>query len=390
MIPYGRHSIDDQDIQAVVAQLRSGSLTQGKTVEEFENHIKNYVGATYAVAVSSGSAGLHMAYQAVDMKEGDTLLTSPITFVATTNAAIHLGANVTFADIEEDTLNISPVSIEEKLKENKNIKIISPVHFGGLACDMKLIKEKSNKTKSFIVEDAAHALGSAYQDGSLVGNCKYSDMTVFSFHPVKAIAAGEGGMITTNDEGLYRKLLRLRSHGINKLNDDFLIKEQGYTNDLKNPWYYEMQQIGYNYRITDIQCALAISQLKKLDKFIDKRKELALEYDKAFRSFKYCQPAQIMNRNNSGIHLYILRIDFNNLGKSRAEVMSEMKSMGIGSQVHYIPIPMHPFYTKLGHSYNDYPVSLKYYEQALSIPLFYELTDQDQKHVINSLMEVIG
>ena len=390
MIPYGRHSIDDQDIQAVVAQLRSGSLTQGTTVEEFENHIKNYVGAIYAVAVSSGSAGLHMAYQAVDMKEGDTLLTSPITFVATTNAAIHLGANVTFADIEEDTLNISPVSIQKKLNENKNIKIVSPVHFGGLACDMKLIKEKINDTNSFIVEDAAHALGSAYSDGSLVGNCKYSDMTVFSFHPVKAIAAGEGGMITTNDEGLYRKLLRLRSHGINKLNDDFLIKDQGFANGLQNPWYYEMQQIGYNYRITDIQCALAISQLKKLDKFIDKRKELALEYDKAFKNFKYCQPAQILNRNNSGIHLYILRIDFNNLGKSRAEVMHEMKSMGIGSQVHYIPVPMHPFYKKLGHSYKDYPVSLKYYEEALSIPLFYELTNQDQKHVIHSLMEIIG
>ena len=390
MIPYGRHFIDEEDIQAVVSQLKSGSLTQGTTVEKFENLVKNYVGAKYAVAVSSGSAGLHIAYQAVDMKKGDTLLTSPITFVATTNAAIHLGANVLFADIEEDTLNISPIHIQKKLNENKNIKIISPVHFGGLACDMKLIKEKANASKSYIVEDAAHALGSAYQDGSLVGNCKYSDMTVFSFHPVKAIAAGEGGMVTTNDEGLYRKLLRLRSHGINKLNDDFLIKDQGYTNGSANPWYYEMRQIGYNYRITDIQCALAISQLKKLDKFLDKRKELALKYDKAFKNFKYCQPAQIQNRNNSGIHLYILRIDFNNLGKTRSKVMAEMISMGIGSQVHYIPVPMHPFYTKLGHSYNNYPVSLKYYQEALSIPLFYELTDQDQKYVIKSLAEIIG
>jgi len=290
MIPYGRHHIDDDDINAVVTLMKSGWLTQGPTVELFEKSIAKYVGAKYAVAVSSGSVALHMTLLAAGLDEKSKLITSPITFVSSANAALYIGATPLFTDIDPETINMSVESLSEKIKEIPDIDVVVPVHFSGVPCDMNDIKKVADDNELIVIEDAAHALGSSYLDGSKIGCCKHSLMTIFSFHPVKTIAAGEGGMITTNDEKLYRKLLRLRSHGINKLDDPYLAVEEAYTGEIRNPWYYEMRELGFNYRITDIQCALGLSQLKKIDKFISRRREIAKMYDTLFQDIPHCQP----------------------------------------------------------------------------------------------------
>jgi UDP-4-amino-4,6-dideoxy-N-acetyl-beta-L-altrosamine transaminase len=390
MIPYGKHHIDEEDIQAVVNVLRGGILTQGPIIEQFEHEIAAYVGARYAVAVSSATAGLHLAALAAGVSPGSTLITSPITFVASANAGMYAGGNVAFADIDPQTINMSPTSLKIALANNPNTKAVISVHFAGLPCDMPAIKLLADHARAVIIEDAAHALGGSYPEGGKVGSCLYSLMTVFSFHPVKAIAAGEGGMITTNDEAVYRKLLRLRSHGINKLDDKLEIASQAKTNGEVNPWYYEMQELGFHYRITDMQCALALSQLKKLDQFISRRRILAKKYDERFATFKNCRPAQSMGRDLSGHHIYILRINFNSLGLNRAELMKKLKDQGIGSQVHYIPVPMQPYYRNLGLNLNDFPDAINYYEEALSIPLFYDLTDAQQEHIVSVLQDLVG
>lgn len=286
MIPYGKHHVEEDDIQAVAAVLRGGVLTQGPAVEAFESAIAGYVGAKYAIAVSSGTAGLHLAAMVAGVGPGAALITSPITFVASANAGLYAGGRVVFADVDFGTVNMSPASLEKALADNSDVKAIVPVHFAGLPCDMLAIKSLADKAGAAVIEDAAHALGATYSNGSKVGCCENSLMTVFSFHPVKAIAAGEGGMITTNDETVYRRLLRLRSHGINKLNDPLLLSGQAYTDGVLNPWYYEVQELGFHYRITDIQCALGLSQLKKLDKFLERRRILVERYDAAFLTMK--------------------------------------------------------------------------------------------------------
>lgn len=389
MIPYGKHHIDDEDIQAVVDVLRSGVLTQGPAVEAFENAVAEYVGVKFAVAVSSGTAALHLAALAAGVGPGTTLATSPITFVASANAGLYTGGGVVFADIDPITVNMSPDSLHKTLEENSNVRAVVPVHFAGLPCDMPAIKLVADTFGVAVIEDAAHALGATYLDGRRVGSCAYSQMTIFSFHPVKAIAAGEGGMITTNDELLYRKLLRLRSHGINKLDDPWLLPNQAFTGELLNPWYYEMQELGYHYRICDIQCGLALSQFAKLDMFIARRRAIAEKYDAAFKGFRNCRPAQIDVMNSSGRHLYVLRIDFDALSISRAKFMQLLRARGIGCQVHYIPVVAHPFYQRRGYSIEDYPQTLNYYKQCLSIPLFYDLTDEQQAQVIDVLTELI-
>src|SRR3989338_1329994 len=282
MIPYGKHHIDEEDIQAVVDVLRSGILTQGPAIEAFEQAVAKYVNAKYAVALSSGTAALHLAALAAGVCPGKSLVTSPITFVASANAALYAGGRVVFADIDPETINMSPDSLRKELTNNPDVRAIVPVHFAGLPCDMPAIKAAADQAGAIVIEDAAHALGATYPDGRRVGSCAYSQMTIFSFHPVKAIAAGEGGMITTNDEAIYRKLLRLRSHGINKLEDPFQLPEQAETDGVRDPWYYEMQELGFHYRITDMQCGLALSQLKKLDRFIARRLALVKKYDEAF------------------------------------------------------------------------------------------------------------
>lgn len=385
MIPYGKHHIDEDDIQAVVDVLRSGVLTQGSAVEEFERGIADYVGAKYAVAVSSGTAALHLAALAAGVGPGTTLITSPITFVASANAGLYAGARVAFADIDPETINMLPTALAATLAANPDTKAIIPVHFAGLPCDMPAIKSLADKAGAAVIEDAAHALGAIYPDGQRVGCCAHSQMTIFSFHPVKAIAAGEGGMITTNDEVIFRKLLRLRSHGINKLDDPFLLPEQAFTDSMQNPWYYEMQELGFHYRITDIQCGLAISQLKKLDKFISRRRALANRYDAVFSNLESCRPAQLAGGELSGRHLYVLRIDFDLMGISRAKFMHALRTSEIITQVHYMPIHMQPYYRGLGFDPQSCPNAQQYFREALSIPLYYGLTDQQQSFVIEKL-----
>lgn len=390
MIPYGKHHIDEEDIQAVVGVLRSGTLTQGPAIESFEQAIADYVGVKYAVAVSSGTAALHLSALAAGVGPCTSLITSPITFVASANAALYAGGRVVFADIDPDTVNMSPSALSNALANNPDARAVIPVHFAGLPCDMPAIKSIAEQAGVTVIEDAAHALGAQYPDGQRVGSCAYSHMTIFSFHPVKAIAAGEGGMITTNDEAIYRKLLRLRSHGINKLDDPLQMPEQAETDGIRDPWYYEMQELGFHYRITDMQCGLALSQLKKLDRFIARRRELVNKYDGAFADMRNCRPAQTAGRDRSGHHLYVLRIDFDSIGLSRAQLMQELKSRGIGSQVHYIPVPAHPHYRRLGFKPEDYPNAKKYYQEALSIPLFFDLTDDQQGRVISAIKELVG
>ena len=389
MIPYGKHHIDEADIQAVVDVLRSGVLTQGPAVEAFELAIANYVGAKYAIAVSSATAALHLAALVAGVGPGTTLITSPITFVASANAGLYAGGDVAFADIDPSTVNMCPVALKVALEKNPNTKAVIPVHFAGLSCDMPAIKKLSDDVGAAVIEDAAHALGASYPDGRRVGCCAHSLMTIFSLHPVKSIAAGEGGVITTNDDVAYRKLLRLRSHGINKLDDQFIEIEQSRTNGQLNPWYYEMQELGYHYRITDMQCALALSQFGKLDKFISRRRELVKRYDAAFSTLPNCRPAQNTGRDNSGHHLYVIRVNFKATDLTRPEMMAKLKSQGIGTQVHYIPVPMQPYYLKDKLTVAQYQNARDYYDEALSLPLFFDLTDSQQDHVISCIGELL-
>ncbi len=390
MIPYGKHYIDEDDIAAVVEVLRDGWLTQGPKIAELESAIADYVGVKYAVAVSSGTAALHLAAITAGVGPGTSLVTSPITFIASANAALYAGGRPVFADIDPDTINMSPENLQGVLQKNPDTRAIVPVHFAGLPCDMSEIKSIADSSGAVVIEDAAHALGARYPDGQRVGCCSHSLMTIFSFHPVKVIAAGEGGMITTNDKAIYQRLLRLRSHGINKLDDPFQLPEQAETNGVRNPWYYEMQELGFNYRITDIQCSLALSQFNKLEKFIERRRNLAMRYAKGFADIKNIRPAQNRGQDNSGHHLYTIRINFEAAGVSRSELMNELKTRKIGSQVHYIPVTTQPHYQRLGFRTEDFPNAQKYYEEALSIPLFYELTEKQQDYVISQLGELLA
>ena len=388
-IPYGRHHVDRSDVQAVVNILEGGMLTQGPAIETFERSVAEYVGARYAVAVSSGTAALHIAALAAGIEPGQTLLTSPVTFVASANCALYAGGNVAVADIDPATANMSPEMLEAVLQVNGPPRAIVPVHFAGLPCDMVAIGRLAQAADACVIEDASHALGATYEDGRRVGCCSHSQMTVFSFHPVKAIAAGEGGMITTNDESIYRHLLRLRSHGINKMDDRFELPAQASRDGVQFPWYYEMQELGFNYRITDLQCALATSQMGKLDRFVSRRRELVERYDAAFEGMQHCRPAQREGGDRSAHHLYVLRIDFDAIGLGRERLMLELRSRNIGTQVHYIPVTMQPYYQNLGFQPGDYPASQQYYREALSIPLFFDLTDEQQDYVIDNLRELL-
>jgi len=389
VIPYGRHCLDEADINAVVEVLRGGALTQGPKIAEFEAAIASYVGVRYAVAVSSGTAGLHLACMAADVGAGDLVMTSPITFVASANCARYVGARPIFADIDPVTLNLSAAAMREAGQSAGGVKAVIPVHFAGLPCDMGAIAAVAEEWGAVVIEDAAHALGATYPDGGRVGNCAHSLMTVFSFHPVKAIAAGEGGMITTNDEAVYRRLLRLRSHGINKADDPLLNSEAAYECGEFNLWYYEMQELGFNYRITDIHSALALSQLRKLDRFIARRKELVARYDVALGGMTTLKPAQPVAREHSAHHLYPVRIDFTKAGLTRTQLMGRLRERGIGTQVHYIPVHFHPYYQSLGQQPGAYPCAEAFYREALSLPLYFSLSDSEQDGVVSILRELV-
>ena len=401
MIPYGKHYIDEADIAAVTEVLRNGLLTQGPKIDEFERTVAKYVGVNYAVAVSSATAALHIACMAAGVKQGEAVITSANTFVASSNAVLYCGGKPLFTDIDPDNLGMSVNSLQKLLAENLSVKVVMPVHFAGLAASMKEIKEVSDHYSVSVIEDAAHALGATYECGSKVGSCKFSDMTCFSFHPVKGVTSGEGGLITTNCPEKYKKLLMLRSHGICKGNFDFPGISSGLTNDLLkpdrafhngklNPWYYEMQDLGYNYRITNFQAALALSQLNKLDKFIKRRREIAERYDNWFQNSTDVEIKQHATRNISSLHLYTIKINFEKFGISRGDFMRQLQNRGIGSQVHYIPVPMQPYYEALGFEIKDYPFALEYYNQALSIPIFFTLENAEVDHIAQTISTLLA
>ena len=380
MIGYGHQYIDDSDIEAVVKVLKSDYLTQGPSVTKFEHKICAITGAKYCVSVSNATAGLHIAVAALELEEDVEGITTPNTFLASSNCMVYNKVKPVFADINPVSYNIDPTEIEKHI--NSKTKLLIPVHFAGLPCDMDKISTIAKAHNLYVIEDAAHAIGSQYADGSYVGNCKYSDMTVFSFHPVKTITTGEGGAVTTNDEKLYQRLLMLRSHGTTK-DEKLLTKNPG-------PWYYEMQTLGFNYRMTDMQAALGYSQLLKLDFFKKRRREVVALYNKAFSDMKYLKTPTEPKTVSSCFHLYATQIEFASLGKTRSQVMAELRERGIGTQVHYIPVPTQPYYKETyGYKDGDYPNAEKYYEQELSLPLYPGLSDEDVMAVIKAVKEVI-
>ncbi|MBN1824465.1 MAG: UDP-4-amino-4,6-dideoxy-N-acetyl-beta-L-altrosamine transaminase [Endomicrobiales bacterium] len=376
-IPYGHQWIGQDDIKAVVKALKSDWLTQGPLIKAFEDAVCKYTGAKYAVAVANGTAALHVACLAAGLGRGDEGITSPITFVASANCMALCGARPVLADIDPDTLNIDPGEVEKKVTERT--KVLIPVHFTGRPCDMERISLIAKKRNIKVIEDAAHALGSQYRSGGRwmkVGSCEYSDMAILSFHPVKHITTGEGGMVLTNNKEYYEQLMIYRTHGITKSQDLLRNTDEG-------EWYYEMQKLGLNYRITDFQCALGIEQLKKLERFVAKRRELVKLYGDLLAGSDKFTLVKEPQDTRSSYHLFVIMLKNPDI---RKQVYREMRSKGIGLQVHYVPVHLHPYYTDtFGYRHGDYPNAEKYYRAALTLPLFPAMTRKDAEYVVKTL-----
>ena len=372
MIQYGKQSIDEDDIQAVIDVLRGDYLTTGPKVKEFEQVVCDYTGAKYAVAIANGTAALHAACFAAGIGIGDEVITTPITFAASANCVLYCGGTPVFADIKADTYNIDTEDIRRKI--TNRTKAIIPVHFTGQPCEMDEIHAIAKEYGLVVIEDAAHALGADYK-GIKIGGM--SDMTIFSFHPVKHITTGEGGMILTNDEKLYERLILFRSHGITR-NERFMTHNEG-------GWYYQQLELGYNYRITDIQCALGISQMKKLDRFVARRRKLVERYNEAFSGMQelVC-PKQQEGCHNSW-HLYVIQVK----NGRRKEIYDKLQEKGIGVNVHYIPVYKHPYYQENGYENVKCVNAEKLYEQMISLPLYYSLTDEEQEYIIDVIKELV-
>ncbi|MCR4435055.1 MAG: UDP-4-amino-4,6-dideoxy-N-acetyl-beta-L-altrosamine transaminase [Clostridiales bacterium] len=376
-VPYGRQWIEEDDIQAVVEVLRGNYLTTGPKIEEFESKLAEAVGAKYAVAVSSGTAALHAACFAAGINRGDEVITSPMTFAATANCVLYMGARPVFADIDPQTYNIDPSDIRKKI--TPKTKAIIPVHFTGQPCAVDEIMDIARQYNLAVIEDGAHALGAEY-NGRRIG--AIGDMTTFSFHPVKHITTGEGGAVTTNSRELYERLLMFRSHGITR--------EAAKLTDSHGPWYYEQQFLGYNYRMTDIQAALGVSQLDKLDRFLRKRREYADRYNRAFEGFDGVVPHYQPPNSISAWHLYVIRLELEKLRASRKQIFEELLARNIGVNVHYIPVYYHPYYRKMGYGKGLCPNAETFYERAITLPLYPKMEVEDIDYVIKNVKAVVG
>jgi UDP-4-amino-4,6-dideoxy-N-acetyl-beta-L-altrosamine transaminase len=380
VIPYGKQDISQADIDAVVEVLRSDFLTQGPKVPDFERKVAEHVGAKHALAVNSATSALHIACRALGLGKGDWLWTTPITFVASANCGLYCGAKVDFVDTDPRTYNLCPRALEAKLQkaklENCLPKVLVAVHFCGQPCEMEAIHRLSQQYSFCIIEDASHAIGGKYQ-GEFIGNGRYSDITVFSFHPVKIVTTAEGGMALTNDEQLASQMDLLRSHGITR--DISLM-----THEPDGPWYYQQVELGFNYRMTELQAALGISQMDRLDSFVVRRHELARRYDELLKDLPVITPWQHPD-SYSGFHLYVIRLQLDAISKTHREVFEALREQGIGVNLHYIPVHTQPYYRLMGFKPDDFPEAIQYYREAISLPMFQGLMDEQQDEVVRAL-----
>ncbi len=379
-IPYGRQSINQADIQAVVEVLQSDLLTQGSAVPAFEQAVSNYCGSQHAVAVNSATSALHLACRALGVGQGDIVWTSPITFVASANCALYCGASVDFVDIDPHTYNMGVEQLEAKLiaakQTGKLPKVVIPVHLCGQSCEMEPIYQLGQEYGFSIIEDASHAIGGKYQ-GQPIGNCRYSDITVFSFHPVKIITTGEGGMALTNSQPLADKMILLRSHGMTR-------DPARMTHEPDGGWYYQQIDLGFNYRMTDIQAALGISQMQRLDEFVKRRYEIAGQYDQLLADLPLTLPWQHPDSDSSW-HLYVIRLKLDQIAKTHKEVFDDLREQGIGVNVHYIPVHTQPYYQAMGLEEGSFPEAEHYYHEAMSLPMFPAMPNEQQDTVCSML-----
>lgn len=385
MIPYGRQDITDADIDAVVEVLKSDYLTQGPKVPAFEQALGDKVGARHALAMNSATSALHLACLALDLDAGDWLWTSPVTFVASANCGLYCGARVDFVDIDPETYNISPEALEKKLieaeQQGRLPSVVVAVHLSGQPCDMQAIHALGQRYGFRIIEDASHAIGGKYLE-EYIGNGRYSDITVFSFHPVKIITSAEGGMAVTNDSVLFEKMALLRSHGITR--DDTSMRSASH-----GPWYYEQTALGYNYRMTELQAALGLSQLERLDEYVERRHSLARRYNERLAELPLKTPYQT-DTGYSAFHLYIVRLDLTRIATDHRTVFEYLREQGIGVNLHYIPVHLQPYYEDLGFAQGDFPEAEAYYREAISLPLYPGLTESDQDEVIRVLTQALS
>lgn len=384
-IPYGRQDINEEDVQAVIDVLHSDFLTQGPAVPAFEQAVSQYCGANHALAMNSATSALHVACLALGVGKGDIVWTSPITFVASANCALYCGASVDFVDIDPHTYNMSAkklrIKLEEAQQHNRLPKVVIPVHLCGQSCEMVQIHKLSKEFGFRVIEDASHAIGGRYQD-QLIGNCRYSDITIFSFHPVKIITTGEGGMALTNDVELAEKMSLLRSHGITR-------NPSQMTHEPDGAWYYQQVDLGFNYRMTDMQAALGVSQIQRLDGFVAKRHDLAKRYDKLLVGLPINLPWQHPD-SYSGLHLYVIRLKLDKISSTHREVFDALRKQEIGVNLHYIPVHTQPYYSQFGFKQGDFQEAESYYSQAISLPIYPNLLKTDQDHVIETLKKVLN
>ncbi|ETX12595.1 spore coat protein [Marinomonas ushuaiensis DSM 15871] len=384
MIPYGKQDIIQADIDAVVAVLKSDFLTQGPQVPAFEKALINATGANYALAVNSATSALHIACLALELGAGDILWTTPITFVASANCGLYCGAEVDFVDIDPATYNLCPQALRLKLieakKQNRLPKVLVAVHLCGQPCDMKAIHALAVEYGFKVIEDASHAIGGRYLD-SPIGSCEFSDITVFSFHPVKIVTTAEGGATLTNDETLANKMALYRSHGITR--DKSLME-----NTPHGSWYYEQIDLGFNYRMTELQAALGVSQIARLEAFVATRHRLASRYYEKLNDLPITLPYQLPN-SYSGLHLFVIRLDLSRISKTHKGVFDELRANGIGVNLHYIPVHLQPYYQRMGFKLGDFPYAESYYTNAISLPMFHGMTDEQQDEVIRKLTDIV-